>query len=60
MYPMPKHRATHLTILRDGPSIGELSQTRPYELELSLPFPVRDGTPQTNNGEHNENQYTHE
>jgi len=46
--------------LPDGPSINELPQTRLCELELSLLFAAHDGMPQTNNGEHNENQYSHE
>lgn len=50
----------HFTILHDGPSINELSQTRPCELKLSLLFAAHDGMPQTNNGDHNENQYSHE
>ncbi|CAL1684184.1 unnamed protein product [Lasius platythorax] len=35
-------------------------RTRPCELESSLPFAMCNGTPQTNNREHNENQYSHE
>lgn len=35
-------------------------QTRPRELKSSLPFAMCNGTPQTNNREHNENQYSHE
>lgn len=46
----------------DGPSINELSQTRPFascEIVVTIRY-IHDGAPQTNNREHNENQYSHE
>lgn len=55
---LPKRPAIRFTILPDGPSISELSQTRPcWNCHYCSP---RDGMSQTNNGEHNENQYSHE
>lgn len=58
-YPL-KCPATRFVISRDGPSISELSKTRPCKLELSLLFAAHNGMPQTNNGVHNENQYSYE